>query len=138
MRQLLALLLGVSVFLGGCATNAMTSGAIVIEDEDTAIAVRISSRDRETIRNYYRQTQHKKNKQPPPGLAKKGGALPPGLAKRDVLPKGLQERALPGDLERKLSRLPEGYIRVIVGADVVLMKSRNRVIIDIYRNFDSY
>ena len=41
-----------------------------------------------------------------------------------------------GDLERRLSRLPEGYVRVIVGTDIVLMKTRSRVIIDIYRNFD--
>jgi hypothetical protein len=131
---LLALFAGISVLMGGCATNAITSGAVVLEDDETSIAVRFTNRDREIIRHYYTHTHSKKHKKTPPGLAKRGRGLPPGLAKRDTLPKGLQERGLPGDLERRLSRLPEGYIRVIVGTDVVLMKTRSRVIIDIYRN----
>ena len=133
MKRILLLVLGASVFLGGCATNAITSGAIVIEDDDTAVAISFTNRDREIIRNYYSRS-YKHKKKSPPGLAKREGSLPPGLAKRDVMPKGLQERGLPGDLERQLSRLPYGYIRVIVGTDLVLMKTPSRVIIDIYRD----
>ena len=135
MKRILILMLGASVFLGGCATNAITSGAIVIEDEDAAVAVRFTNRDREIIRNYYNRS-YKHRKKSPPGLAKREGNLPPGLAKRDVMPKGLQGRVLPGDLERQLSRLPDGYVRVIVGTDIVLMQTRTRVIIDILRDIE--
>jgi len=136
MKFLFPGLLVLTILLGGCATSVMTSGGVVIEDEDTQVGIRIGSRDREQISHYYSRTHKKQHKKTPPGLAKRSGSLPPGLAKRDVLPKGLQERGLPGDLERRLSRLPEGYVRVIVGTDIVLMKTRSRVIIDIYRNFD--
>ena len=137
MKYILSALLALTFLLGGCATSVMTSGGIVVEDDDTQVGIRISSRDREQIRLYYSRSYSKQHKKTPPGLAKRGGSLPPGLAKRDVLPKGLQERGLPADLERRLSRLPEGYVRVIVGTDIVLMNSRSRVIIDIYRNFDT-
>ena len=129
-------LLALTFLLGGCATSVMNSGGVVIEDDHTQIGVRISSRDREQIQHYYAHAHNAQQKKVPPGLAKRGGSLPPGLAKRDVLPIGLQERGLPADLERRLSRLPEGYVRVVVGTDIVLMKTRTRVIIDIYRNFD--
>lgn len=50
---------------------------------------------------------------------------------RDTLPPGLAWRELPPELERRLSRLPDGYIRVIVGSDIVLMDRRTRVVLDI-------
>ncbi|MBF0324448.1 MAG: hypothetical protein HQL42_05185 [Alphaproteobacteria bacterium] len=73
-----------------------------------------------------------KQKKTPPGLAKRD-ELPPGLAKRDTLPPGLQGRNLPGELERKLSRLPRGYKRSQVGDDIVLVEAATGVIIDILR-----
>jgi hypothetical protein len=64
-------------------------------------------------------------------LAKRGGNLPPGLAKRDRLPPGLQGDALPYELERKLSRLPSSYVRVRIGQDIVLMDRNTRVVFDV-------
>lgn len=73
-----------------------------------------------------------KQKKTPPGLAKRD-ELPPGLAKRDTLPPGLQGRDLPGDLERRLSRLPKGYKRSQIGDDIVLVEVATGVVIDILR-----
>jgi hypothetical protein len=75
----------------------------------------------------------------PPGLAKRE-TLPPGLEKhlreRGTLPPGLQKKVepLPPDLERRLSRLPTGYHRVIVGGNVILMNEETALIYDIVRN----
>ena len=80
-------------------------------------------------------TELKKGKRVPPGLAKKN-KLPPGLAKRDRLPPGLQGRYLPDDLERRLRRLPDKYVRVKVGTDIVLMDRNTRVVFDIIYGVD--
>ena len=52
----------------------------------------------------------------------RGQGLPPGLAKRDELPPGLAKRDLPGDLEKKLPKVPEGLERVLAGDNVVLLE----------------
>jgi len=75
----------------------------------------------------------------PPGLAKRD-RLPPGLEKqlreRGTLPPGLQKKVqpLPFDLERQLHRLPTGYRRVAIGGNVILMNEKTSVIYDIVRN----
>lgn len=76
----------------------------------------------------------------PPGLAKRGGDLPPGLqkhlAKNGKLPPGLQKRLepLPADLERRLPPLPEIWTRVILGRHVILLDRRTQRILDIIEN----
>jgi hypothetical protein len=115
--------------LGGCATHAMTSGRVVIQDENATVDVALNYHDRAVIRDYYAKLA--KKKLPPPGLAKRNGALPPGLAKRDKLPPGLQTAPLPYDLDNQLTRLPESYVRVRVGRDIVLMDKRTRVVFDV-------
>jgi len=114
------------LMLAGCATQAATSGRVVIRDDTGVVDIRIDDRDRARIHDYYRG-----GKGLPPGLAKRGGHLPPGLAKRDRLPPGLQGDALPYELERKLSRLPSSYVRVRVGQDIVLMDRNTRVVLDV-------
>ena len=116
------------VALGGCATHAMTSGRVVIQDENATVDVAINNHDRTVIRDYYANS---KKKGLPPGLAKRNGGLPPGLAKRDKLPPGLQSTPLPYDLEGRLTRLPESYVRVRIGRDIVLMDKRTRVVFDV-------
>jgi len=74
----------------------------------------------------------------PPGLAKRD-RLPPGLEKqlreRGTLPPGLQKRVqpLPFELERQLHLLPTGYRRVVIGGNVILMKDNTAAIYDIIR-----
>lgn len=118
--------------LGGCATNAITSGRVVIQDDHSRVALSIGERDRAIIARYYERYRY--GKKVPPGLARRNGGLPPGLAKRDRLPPGLEGRGLPQDLERELSPVPRGYVRVVLGRDIVLMESKTRVVIDIYRD----
>ncbi len=75
----------------------------------------------------------------PPGLAKRDH-LPPGLEKhlreRGTLPPGLQKRMqpLPIELERQMRRLPSGYRRVVISGDVILMNERTSVVYDIIRD----
>ena len=75
----------------------------------------------------------------PPGLAKRD-RLPPGLEKqlreRGTLPPGLQKKIqpLPMALERQLTVLPTGYRRVVIGNFVILMNERTSLIYDIIRN----
>ncbi|OGT80094.1 MAG: hypothetical protein A3J35_03945 [Gammaproteobacteria bacterium RIFCSPLOWO2_02_FULL_52_10] len=122
--------LAITVALTGCVSVSQnTSGRVMVRNEAGYVDIRFSDQDRRLIQDYYRQpVKHKKT---PPGLAKRGGNLPPGLAKRDTLPPGLQGRGLPGDLEGSLVRLPAGYVRVQIGADIVLMHRDTRVIFDI-------
>ena len=57
----------------------------------------------------------------PPGLAKKGGALPPGIAKRQ----------LPNNLLSQLPPPPQGYERVIVDKDILLVHIATQVVHDV-------
>ncbi len=113
----------------GCATYP-DYGRVEIEDENVRMSVEFSDHDRNLIRKYYK----KKHKKMPPGLAKKK-KLPPGLqkqlARKGKLPPGLQGRYLPGDLERRLPRLPGGYVRQRIGDDIVIIEVMTRIIVDI-------
>ena len=72
----------------------------------------------------------------PPGLAKRD-QLPPGLekqlVKRGTLPPGLQKRIqyCPPDLERRLPPPPQESEHVLIGGHIVLLNRRTNVVIDI-------
>jgi hypothetical protein len=70
----------------------------------------------------------------PPGLAKKG-KIPPGHAARlrrhQGVPPGVTWDYLPADVERRLDRLPDGYVRVVIGADIAILHTRTRVVLDV-------
>lgn len=124
---LLALLL-----LAGCETLAFdptVSGQVSVEGENARVDVVFGDHERRRIREYFASDRNL-----PPGLAKKQ-KLPPGLAKQvernGRLPPGLEGRPLPTELERELRELPENYVRVRVGMDVVLMNTDTRVVVDI-------
>ena len=69
----------------------------------------------------------------PPGLAKRD-RLPPGLekqlARNGTLPPGLQKRAqpFPAELNQQLPRLPAGCSRVIVGNHAILLDQGQRIL----------
>jgi len=99
--------------------------------------------ERRAIEDYYRRINARnkpKTKGLPPGLAKRGGDLPPGLQKKlerdGQLPPGLQKRLepLPVDLDRRLPRLPENWARVVVERDVILLDRRTNRILDVMEN----
>ena len=126
-----------SVLMAGCATTntggpTVDSGAVVIANEDFRVGVVFSDYDRKKIRKYYKRKHA--SKKMPPGLAKKQ-KLPPGLRKHikkhRELPPGLEGRRLPRDLERTLHHLPDGYMRLSVGGDILLMHERTRYILDV-------
>lgn len=126
MLRAYALAFLVAVLSAGCALDAATSGRVVLQDGNTQVAVSINARDRALIEEYYST----RRRGLPPGLAKRGGNLPPGLAKRETLPPGLHGESLPVDLERQLAPLPNGYVRLRIGKDIVLLDGRTRVVID--------
>jgi hypothetical protein len=72
----------------------------------------------------------------PPGLAKREH-LPPVLQKQLIkngrLPPGLEKKMepLPRVLEVRLSRLPEGRRRIVIGGNVILMDETTSMIVDI-------
>ena len=107
---------------------------------DTSRPARFLPEERRVIEDYYRQTPKGKGKGLPPGLAKRGGNLPPGLQKHleknGQLPPGLQKRLepLPVDLDRRLPRLPEYWERVVLERDVILLDRRSNRILDIIEN----
>jgi len=130
MKRLLPVLV-LATLVSACAQQPVVREAdVVVGDRHSRVEIRFSDRDRVLIRDYYRRHL-------PPGLAKKS-RLPPGLRKQlyrhGELPPGLQGRGLPAELERRLSRLPDGYVRIRVGTDVVLMDRRTRVVLDIIRD----
>lgn len=73
----------------------------------------------------------------PPGLAKRGGNLPPGLQKKvrrnGTLPPGLQKRLrpFPSALEEQLTRIPRSWERAILGASIILLDRRTGKILDL-------
>ncbi len=90
-------------------------------------------RDGEAIRGWY--DEHKSSL--PPGLAKRD-QLPPGLEKqlvrRGTLPPGLQKRLqpCPEDLERRLPLPPPDCAHVLIGGHIVLLNRRTNLVVDIF------
>jgi len=115
------------IVINACAEFHSPSGRVLIRDKDTSIDLRFTDADKYAIRDYYRRNL-------PPGLAKRS-TLPPGLQKqlqrKGSLPPGLSAEPLPHDLERKLSRLPEGYMRVRIETDIFIMRAATKEIIDV-------
>ena len=85
------------------------------------------------VRGWYSQSEGHL----PPGLAKKD-QLPPGLEKqlvrRGTLPPGLQKRVYPcpEDLERRLPPPPPDCAHVLVGGHIVLLNRRTNIVVDIF------
>ena len=88
--------------------------------------------DRDIIVNYYAGL--------PPGLAKLGGNLPPGLEKQlrrnGTLPPGLRNhlRPFPLALQHQLGPLPHGYRYGILDRDILLYRTDNYTIADLFRD----
>ncbi len=99
-------------------------------------AERVFTREEITlVKNYFRDNRNGL----PPGLAKRE-KLPPGLERQlrqnGTLPPGLQKKVqpLPPELERKMRVLPTGYRRVVIAGNVIMMNEKTATIYDIVRN----
>jgi len=81
---------------------------------------------------YYQNERHL-----PPGLAKKD-QLPPGLEKqlvrRGSLPPGLQKRIqpCPEELVHRLPPPPPDCVNVLIGGHVVLLNHKTNIVVDIF------
>jgi hypothetical protein len=88
--------------------------------------------DRLAARSWYNQHQGHL----PPGLAKKD-QLPPGLQRqlvaRGTLPPGLQKRLqpVPRDLEVRLAPPPPECAHVLIGGNIVLLNRRTNLVVDV-------
>lgn len=137
---LACIILSISSLTGCAPIPPGGSGSIAVENRNMRLEIAFSERDRERIRNYYKHEHHRrKSEKMPPGLAKRQH-LPPGLqrhiTKHGQLPPGLQGRSLPHELDRELSPLPKGFVRVKIGADIVLLDERTRVAVDVVWDVD--
>lgn len=130
MKNRLSAFLIVAALAGltGCETPPRY-GEMSVHDRDYDVRVVFSDRDRAIIRDYYRNYRGL-----PPGLAKQG-KIPPGHAFRmqrhQGVPPGVTWEYLPDDVERRLSRLPDGYVRIVIGTDVAILHTRTRVVLDV-------
>jgi hypothetical protein len=121
------------------AATSLVSGASATA-LDINRSLRFTVEERRIIYDYYQGGKKSHKKGLPPGLAKRGGNLPPGLQKKlereGQLPPGLQKRLepLPTDLTLRLPRLPEHWERVIIERDIVLIDRRSNRVLDIIEN----
>jgi len=93
--------------------------------------------EHKVIVDFYQKRASSSGRGLSPGLAKRGGKLPPGLQKHlerngTLLP-GLQKKIepLPVELEQRLPPLPAEWRRVVVETDVILIDRRTNKILDI-------
>jgi len=153
MRVIPALLIAMALVAGVTDINAQGRGkgkgkpgdaaqydAENNRDDQSAVNIHVSigRTDQRIIREWFSQPANLKGL--PPGLAKKEH-LPPGLqkhlARNGQLPPGLQKKVqpLPTALEARLTRLPEGRRRIIISGSVILLDERKNVILDMIAVF---
>ena len=103
------------------------------DDDDDRRGYGFADHDRDEIRGWY--AQHYRHL--PPGLAKKD-RLPPGLERqlvvRGAFPVELQRDVypVPVDLERRLPPPPPDCERVAIGAHIILRNRSTNVIVDVF------
>jgi hypothetical protein len=102
----------------------------------TAPRAEIGQNDRDAIGRYFKDNTAGL----PPGLAKRGGDLPPGLEKQlqknGTLPPGLEKKLepVPAPLERQLTQLPDGYSRRVLGEHLLVINDKTKQIGDVFLN----
>jgi hypothetical protein len=139
--KLTATILGALIVLGSfhtglAADNGKKKGK---KSSDSTISVQagvsvFSNSDRQVIQEYVHGLP---TNGLPPGLAKRGGSLPPGLEKQlrknGTLPPGLQKKMtpFPPDLERRLPPIPAEFERVFVEGRAVIYNRKSGAILDV-------
>ena len=129
-KPLITMMMAVSLAgLVGCEIYPRHAD-VRVHDRNYDVRVVFSDSDRLIIRDYYR-TDYRRL---PPGQAKHG-RVPPGHAYRMRrhygVPPDVSWDYLPATIERRLSRLPDGYVRIVIGADVAILHTRTRMVVDL-------
>jgi len=124
IRPFLLLLALFTLVLQGCTVYPThTRTAVSMHDQHIGLKLVFTDYDRSYIQKFY-GFRH------PPR-----GKLPPGYYKRyhrqKALPGHYRPVPIPRDLDRRLTPLPSGYIRVMIGNDMAIMNTRTRVLYDI-------
>src|SRR5215471_18315714 len=136
-RCLCALIAGV-VLLPGLALaegHGHGNGKHDRDDDDDRDRHYYSEHDRDYMRGWYHD--HDRDEHLPPGLAKRD-QLPPGLERqlrvRGTLPPGLRKKMqpCPEEFERRLPPPPTGCAHVLIGGHVVLVNRSTYVVMDIF------
>lgn len=103
-------------------------------DASVDVSIGFGSGELRLIRSWFGDSHNREGL--PPGLAKRD-SLPPGLQrqlrKNGTLPPGLEGHvhAVPVDLNRRLPDLRSGTSRLIIGGSIVLVDDSSKVILDI-------
>ena len=103
------------------------------DDEDDRRGYGFGQHDRDVIRGWY-STNYRNL---PPGLAKKD-RLPPGLERqlvvRGALPPGLERYTypVPVELNRELPPPPPDCDRVVIGGHIVIRNRSTNIVVDIF------
>jgi hypothetical protein len=114
------------------ATSSKTAGQPPARGESPSTHAAFSSRDRETIRVYFKNLLSKHPHD--------AGGMPANfqsdLAKGSLVVPSLQKRfhPLPKDLEEKLPHLADYYVRGSIDTDVILMDRRTNRVEDIIKD----
>jgi len=136
-----------TLLTSGFAAICVTSIKIpAVRADDSVGEIILTEIERRLIASYYQRHYEEwdaeyrgngnkhKNKELPPGIAKKG-TLPPGIYKQLVrngsLPPGLEAMPLPYDLSMQLPPRPGSQRLVIVDDKVLLVQAATNVILDI-------
>lgn len=134
-RTLFAMACGGAVALA--QGNSKGKGKGKGRGDTAALAVSFSVADRARISDWARR-QSTANL--PPGLAKRGGDLPPGLEKQlrrnGRLPPGLDKRMwspFPPDLLGGLAPLGPEYDRGFIGGRAAIVLKGTQIVVDIFR-----
>lgn len=105
--------------LSACAMHVVSSGRVATPTAQTGhAAASFSERDRQLLRQYYRQH--------PPAVSSV-----PRAVRQERVSADIAARSLPSALEVQLSPLPTGYGRVLVGRDAVIIERATRTVVDI-------
>src|SRR5947207_1696331 len=126
------------------ASMAMAQGHGRGHDKDKHDHDRDEHRERVEERHYYREHDRELHEwyrghhdHLPPGLAKRD-RLPPGLERqlvvRGTLPPGLRGymRPCPVEMVRYLPPPPEGYMHTVIGGHIALVNKRTYFVLDVF------
>jgi len=150
MPRLLAVL-AAAIVISVPSASAIADQPALLAQNDTAIGKVFSDLERRVIREVLGAVgvtdeddekgkggkKAKGSKGAPPGLAKRD-RLPPGLERQlqrnGRLPPGLEKKAFPADLRAQLPSPLQGTQRVIIGNDAVLIDKATNIVLDVIRD----